>query len=253
MLRRVNGTIEPYTLKPTEFPPVDSLIDAILFYGADDARAPWPLDPFRDSSYVAELRRRNDLLLPIFGQDQRQLIDSLARAASQTPPVRITFLAETPADSLAADEYRRIWAENETRVVAAMERISGLSFVTPAWADTAISARVLEAPANSGYRARPMRLRSSYSSPTKLATLVHELGHRIQTELFTRDEDEHEYLFLWLYDAWVALEGQAWADQQVAVERRRGDRYVRAWDRALALTAAQRAERWRAIVAERAR
>jgi hypothetical protein len=180
-------------------------------------------------------------------------VPAFREAVAEQHRVRITFLAETPADSLAADEYRGIWAENKERVVAAMERISGLSFVTPAWADTAISARVLEAPANSGYRAGPMRLRSTYSSATKLATLVHELGHRMQTDLFTRGEEEHEYLFLWLYDVWVALEGQPWADQQVAVERQRGDRYVQAWDRALALTAAQRAERWRATVAERTR
>ena len=176
-----------------------------------------------------------------------------AGASQQPPRVRITFVAETPGDSAAVAEYRSIWAGDETRVVAATERISGRRFVTPAWADTAITARVLEAPANSGYRDRPMRLRSSYPTDTKLATLVHELGHRLQADLFTRDEEEHGYLFLWLYDVWVALEGAPWADRQVAVERRRGDRYVRAWDAALALDAAQRAERWRAVVAERTR
>ena len=178
---------------------------------------------------------------------------AFGEALAQQARVRITFVAETPADSAAAEEYRRMWAGDESRVVAAMERFSGLRFVMPEWADTAITARVLEAPANSGYRARPMRLRSSYPAATKLATLAHELGHRIQNDLFTRGEDDHEYLFLWLYDVWVALEGRAWADQEVAVERRRGDRYVRAWDMALALTPAQRAERWRGIVAERRR
>jgi hypothetical protein len=172
---------------------------------------------------------------------------------AQHPRVRISFVPETPADSVAAEEYRRIWAENSDRVVAAMERATGLRFVTSAWADTAITAQILEAPSNSGYRERGMRLRSSYPAATKLATLVHELGHRIQTNLFTRDEDEHLYLFLWLYDVWVGLEGQTWADQQVLVERRRGERYVQAWDQALALTVAQRAERWRAVVAERSR
>jgi hypothetical protein len=172
---------------------------------------------------------------------------------AQPPRVSIAFVPETPADSGAAAEYRGIWDTNHLRVVATMERISGLRFVTPAWADTVITARILEAPANSGYRARPMRLRSSYSTATKLATLVHELGHRLQTDLFTGDEEEHEYLFLWLYDVWVALEGRAWADEQVGIERRRGDRYVQAWDQALALTAAQRAERWRAFVAARPR
>jgi hypothetical protein len=175
----------------------------------------------------------------------------LAQAAASPPRVHLTFVAESSNDSSAAEEFRQIWAANESRVVAALERYSGRRFITAAWADTAITVRVLEAPAYSGYRERPIRMRSSYPPATKLATLAHELGHRLQADLFARDEEEHEYLFLWLYDAWVALEGKAWADAQVAVERQRGERYVQAWDKALALTAEQRAERWKAFVALR--
>lgn len=171
----------------------------------------------------------------------------------QFPRVHLTFVPETPADSVAAEEYASIWAKEERRVVATMERISGRRFITPSWADTAITVRVLEAMANSGYRESPMRMRSSYPSATKLATLIHELGHRLQTDLFSREEEEHDFLFLWLYDVWVDLEGQAWADHQVAIERQRGQRYVDSWDKALALTPAARAERWRAVVAERTR
>lgn len=170
---------------------------------------------------------------------------------TSSPRVHLTFVPETAADSAAAAEYRRIWAQNETRVVATLERLSGRRFITPAWADTAITVRVLEASANSGYRERPMRMRSSYSADAKLATLVHELGHRLQTDLFARDEEEHARMFLWLYDVWVALQGEAWADQQVALERLRGQRYVDAWDHALSLTPSERAGRWKAFVAER--
>lgn len=169
------------------------------------------------------------------------------------PRVHMTFVAETPADSAAAEDYRRIWAANEQRVVAAMQRYSGRSFITPEYADTAITVRVLEASANSGYRERPMRMRTSYPDATKFSTLVHELGHRLQTDLFAKDEEEHKSLFLWLYDVWVELEGKAWADQQVAIERKRGQRYVNAWDNALALTPQERAERWNAFLAERSR
>jgi hypothetical protein len=103
----------------------------------------------------------------------------------------------------------------------------------------------------SGYRDRPMRMRASYPPDTKKATLIHELGHRLQSGLFKRDEEEHGPLFLWLNDVWVELYGREFADAQVEVEKRRRGPYPKAWDDALALSPAERASRWRAIVAER--
>ena len=180
----------------------------------------------------------------------------LALRAQETsanlPRVHLTFVPETPADSAATEEYRQLWAQDERRIVTTLERFSHRRFVTPAWADTLIGARILEAPSYSGYRNQPMRLRSSYSRATKLAALTHELGHRLLADLFRQDEEEHTYLFLWLYDAWVALEGPTWAEQQVAIERQRGTRYVQAWDAALRRTPEQRARRWAAVLAERA-
>ena len=175
----------------------------------------------------------------------------LCGAMAQHPVVRIHFVPETPSDSAAAAEYARIWAANAARVVAALERTSSLRFVTSEWADTAITARVLEAPSYSGWQETPMRLRSSYPADTKLAALVHELGHRLQPDLTLRNEDPHGPMFLWLYDVWVELEGKEWADGQVAIERGRAARYVTAWDAALSLTAAERAAKWRALVAGR--
>ena len=40
-----------------------------------------------------------------------------------------------------------------------------------------------------------MHLRASYPLDTKKATLIHELGHRLQSDLFHHDEDDHKYLF----------------------------------------------------------
>ena len=94
--------------------------------------------------------------------------------------------------------------------------------------------------------ARPMMLRASYPEPTKRATLVHELGHRLQVGV-AGDMDEHEVLFLWLYDVWVELWGQRFADEQVVVERARGGPYPKAWDAALALDRSARAKRFRAL------
>lgn len=175
-------------------------------------------------------------------------------AARPTPPrVRITFVPQADSFATAAQSYERLWAADGPRVVATMERVSGLSFATPSYGDTAIVAQVLEQPSYSGYRDAPMRLRASYAPDTKRATLVHELGHRLQGALFGASEEEHVPLFYWLYDVWVALYGRPFADAQVLVERGRGGVYPAAWDSALTLTAEQRAARWRAIRDERLR
>ncbi|MEX2282584.1 MAG: hypothetical protein WEE89_08875 [Gemmatimonadota bacterium] len=44
------------------------------------------------------------------------------------------------------------------------------------------------------------------------------------------DVDEHEVLFLWIYDVWTTLWGKQFADEQVMVERARRGPYPRAWD-----------------------
>lgn len=174
------------------------------------------------------------------------------RIVAQASPVRLTFVAQSDSFEASAGEYRRIWAEEGARMVASMERISGLSFVYPKFADTAIAATVLERASNSGFRNRSgMELRASYPPDTKRATLIHELGHRLMAGLFRRDEEEHGYLFLWIYDVWVACFGKEFADAQVVVERRRGGPYPAAWEAALALSAAGRAERWSELLQER--
>jgi hypothetical protein len=128
-----------------------------------------------------------------------------------------------------------------------MERISGLRFDSPPYADTSIVAVIFEGVSNSGFRDDPMHLRASYPSDTKKATLVHELGHRLQVGVARPGEDEHEVLFPWLYDTWVALWGRDFADAQVLVERARRGPYPGAWDAVLALDSAARAERFRAL------
>jgi hypothetical protein len=127
-----------------------------------------------------------------------------------------------------------------------MEAASGLQFE-----DREVRAIVLEAASDSGYKDKPMHLRASYPPDTKKATLIHELGHRLQAELFHRGEEEHRYLFLWIYDVWIRLYGREFADAQVAVERQRGRMYPAAWDFALSLAPEARAAKWRQAVADR--
>ena len=145
------------------------------------------------------------------------------------------------------NDYETLWNAEGARIIEVMERVSGIRFDSPPYADTLIGAVVFEGVSNSGYRETPMRLRASYTPDTKKATLVHELGHRLQTGVARRDEDEHEVLFLWLYDAWVELWGKEFADAQVLVERARRGPYPRAWDAALALDPPARAARFAAL------
>lgn len=166
-------------------------------------------------------------------------------------PVRIQFVAEGDSFAAAAREYERLWATDGARIVQAMERVSDLTFISARFADTAIAARVLERASSSGYRDTPMQMRASYPPDTRRATLIHELGHRLQAGLFRREEEEHGPLFLWIYDVWVDLYGRDFADAQVMVERRRGGPYPAAWDAAMGLSKAERAARWKALLTER--
>jgi hypothetical protein len=168
-------------------------------------------------------------------------------AVAPAPSLRVAFVPESPQFEAAATEYTNLWAREGERIVQAMESASGLKFE-----DSDVKAIVFEGSSESGYRDRPMRLRASYPPDTKKATLIHELGHRLEAELFHKDEDDHPYLFLWVYDVWVQLYGRAYADEQVAVEKARGRMYPAAWEAALALTAKQRASKWRETVASRA-
>ena len=118
-----------------------------------------------------------------------------------------------------------------------------------------IRAIVYEGISNSGYRDRPMRMRASYPPDTKRATLVHELAHRLISDLVPQHVEEHPIIFLFVYDVWVKLWGQEFADEQVAVESERRGRYdyESAWRDALALGPDGRAKRWSQFLAERRR
>ncbi|MBL0939389.1 MAG: hypothetical protein IBJ03_10855 [Gemmatimonadaceae bacterium] len=160
--------------------------------------------------------------------------------------VRITFVAESAQFANAATEYTEIWKLEGPRIIAATEQATGLRFDAPSHADTAITVIVFEGVSQSGDPGKPMRLRASYPEPTKRATLAHELGHRLQVGI-ARDEDEHEVLFLWLYDVWTQLWGREFADAQVLIEKARRGPYPKAWDAALARSASERAEEFRSL------
>ncbi|MEX2282938.1 MAG: hypothetical protein WEE89_10695 [Gemmatimonadota bacterium] len=173
------------------------------------------------------------------------------RTGPSVSAIRTTFVAQSDSFAAAQREYTAIWNREGARIISTMERIAGIRFDSPPYADTAITAIVIEGVSNSGFRDRPMHMRASYPEATKRATLVHELGHRLQIGV-AGSEDEHEVLFLWIYDVWIALWGKQFADEQVIVERARRGPYPVAWDAALALKSVERAAKFARLKAHKA-
>ena len=161
--------------------------------------------------------------------------------------VNLTFTPEDEKFADAADAYRRLWADEGDAIIEGLERVSGLKFL-----ERDVKAIIFEGASSSGFGSTPMRLRGSYPVDVKKATLAHELGHRMNTQLRTRppDVDEHRLLFLYLYDVWESLWGKEFADRQVVVESGRKGLYdyETAWKWALALSKEERASRFAEIV-----
>jgi hypothetical protein len=179
------------------------------------------------------------------------LLVSLATPAlaQEAPrPLQLNFTPSADQFRAATEEYRGIWAKEGARIVAAMERVSKLTFEPGP-----IEASIYEGTSFSGERGgRPMLLRASYPEPTKRGTLVHELAHRLAADVPFKG-DHHELIFLFVYDVWVGLWGQSFADEQVAIESKRTNQfadYAGMWKKTVAMTAAERASRLQQIVRE---
>jgi hypothetical protein len=167
----------------------------------------------------------------------------LAQAPATSLDVRFTASADSFRD--ATEEYRDIWAKEGPRIVAAMERATGLRFEAGP-----IEVSVYEGTSYSGEKGgRPMLLRASYPSETKRGTLVHELAHRLAADVPFKG-DHHELIFLFVYDVWADLWGQPFADQQVRIEglRKGVVDYDGIWKRTLAMPAEERARRLKELV-----
>ena len=165
--------------------------------------------------------------------------------------LQLMFSPETEAFRAAAKEYDSLWANDGARITHALETAARLRFADIG--DTVTRVIVFEGVSSSGYHDKPMRMRGTYPLATKKATLMHELGHRLESELFGASENDHPFLLLWLYSAWVEAYGDDFAKEQVAVEKRRGGVYPAAWDAALALSVADRAARWDSVRLSRMR
>ena len=146
----------------------------------------------------------------------------------------------------ASSEYQSIWNEDGKKIKEIMEKISGLIFV-----NKEMPVIVFEGISFSGSDDSPMKLRASYPSRVKRGTLIHELGHRLIEQIKVRPTglDEHDILFLVLYDIWVEICGQDFADEMVQVEAARKGHYDYdlAWKRILAMSKEERQEKFTSI------
>ena len=168
--------------------------------------------------------------------------------SSHAQRVKINFTPESEKFSAATREYRAIWQSEGDKIIRAMEKMSGLKFKEPEFETI-----VFEGVSRSGRPGgSPMKMRASYSADTKKATLIHEIGHRHISQLEKRpaDIDEHSLLFLILYDIWVELYGERFANEQVEIEKNRRGPYPAAWQFALSMTKKERENRFREIVSQ---
>ena len=155
------------------------------------------------------------------------------------PPV--TFTPLEPRFAGTADYYRRLWRAEGERIVAALERESGLSFP-----DRPLEIILRDGRPMTGFGCSGIRLRGTYTGPVAVGTLVHELGHCLAARLRRTGEiDDHRALYLFLYDVWTKLYGRDFAERMVRLERRIPGPYdyAAAWDWALTMTREQRQAR----------
>lgn len=164
-------------------------------------------------------------------------------SCAAAPPV--TFVSAGPDFAAATEGYRQLWQSDGSRIVATMERVSGLSF--PA---DAIEVIVRNGAPMTSFDGRTIRVRANSTPPYRNATFVHELGHRLALTLpRNAGIDDHRLLYLFLYDVWIELYGQAFAERMVSIERRIPGTYDydAAWTWALAMTREQRQAQLRAL------
>jgi len=175
------------------------------------------------------------------------LLPFLVLAPSPDEPA-LAFSAAKPEYAAASAEYRQLWCTEGSRIMAAMERVTGFPY--PAGT---VEVAVVSGTPMTAFGGRSMSLKARYPLYYKRATLVHELGHRLAfTMPRTAGLDDHRLLYLFLYDVWFDLYGAEYADTMVAIERRITGRYdyAGAWGWALGLTRAERQARLAALRAQ---
>jgi hypothetical protein len=167
--------------------------------------------------------------------------------------LKIKFITEdsSPEFIKASEEYINIWEKDGQRIAKKFKELSGLDFV-----EKEITVVIFEGISNSGVvNVFPMKLRASNDYNHKIATLTHELGHRL---LFAHGVKKtglgiHQILDLILYDLWFDLYGKKFADEQVRRESERKNPvapYKECWEWVLEKTREERNKFFLKIIRE---
>lgn len=123
----------------------------------------------------------------------------------------------------AVKEYRDIWEQEGEKFITVIERISNLKFK-----DREIESCVYEGKSTS----HPLQLRASYPIEIKKATLIHELCHILLTDNDIKGDSLEIYKRInpILFNTWVDLYGEDFANRMVEEEIKKGKIYEKAWE-----------------------
>lgn len=145
----------------------------------------------------------------------------------------------------AALEYEKIWKKDGEKIVATLEKLTGISFI-----EKRIAAIVYEGISYSGRGPSDvMKLRASYTADVKKGTLIHELSHRLLfNALIQGERDDHEVINLFLARAWTEIYGTEFTDTMIETEKKLSGRYADMWNAALSLNEKEQQEKYRSLV-----
>lgn len=150
---------------------------------------------------------------------------------------------------LAITQYSSYWKENGDRIVASLEKHSGMQFK-----QTRITVQVWDKEiSRAGTRNKPMQLSAKHLTSRRVAsTIMHELAHRLvigngieSSEATVAAKSRynyyvHRHIYLFLYDVYSEILGKDEAMSEVSAEKLDGRQYYAAWTWALAMNYPER-------------
>jgi hypothetical protein len=149
--------------------------------------------------------------------------------------ISIHFYPESDSEIFVVEAllYQEIWNAEGPSIVHAFERESGLHFE-----DQHLNALI----ALNYNSPSPLIVRIADSNESRRGMLTHELGHRLIEQrrgisnkniIPARNENDHRLLYLFLYDTWISLYDESFAERAVARESTYGAKFRDAWEWAL--------------------
>lgn len=75
-----DGKPVPRPIAPSDLPPIRELVDTLLYLGPDTGEVEAPVEVYRDTAYVAQLRERASILKEMVGFDVQNIEAEIARA-----------------------------------------------------------------------------------------------------------------------------------------------------------------------------